>query len=397
MQHLLYGKTVGVFFGGQSAEHDISILTGQFVISQLEKNGVNVLPVYVSREGKWYVDAKLGKLKFFKGQYEHALEKIQPVLLSLPESNGKITLVKQGLVGKKTYTVDVAFPTFHGLHGEDGSVQGLYEFLNVPYTGCGIYASAVGIDKSVTKEFLTANKIPTSKYIVVRRNEWADDENLVQELIHRRKLRFPLFIKPARAGSSIGISKVNQPDDLDKAVRLGFYYDNTVVVEEAVPNVADLTCAVLSDGKEIVTSVIQEAKFENEFFDFEGKYIEDGGAQTGQAPKNLIIPAKVPDAVAEQIRNYSLEIFKKLRGNGTLRVDYLLDTQTNDLFAVEINTLPGTLYHHLWKASGVDMTQVLMYMLQDGLDRWEREQAVKYDLKSEVLDNANSIKLQIKD
>ena len=386
-------KTIGVFFGGQSPEHEISIITGEFVIAELRKMDLNVVAVYVDKNGAWHSDEQVSKLEFFKNDYESKLESLPKYNLNLSTSKEKMILETGKILGNKTIEIDFVFPTFHGLYGEDGTVQGLCEFFRIPYAGCGLYASSVAIDKGLTKKVLKSLGIPTTEFLTFTKETFSDNKEQVFSEIEK-KLNLPLFVKPARAGSSIGISKVKLIDELDDALNLAFHYDTKIVVENSVENVVDLTCAVLSDGQTIMPSKVQQSVFSSDLFDYSVKYLEDGGAQTGNAESNLIIPADISDKHTKQIKEYSQALFKELDANGMIRVDFLLNKETGELFANEINPLPGTLYHHLWKKTGVEINDVLEKMLAHGMMRWKESKEIQNDFQTDVLNNANQLKLQ---
>ena len=389
----LQDKTIGVFFGGQSQEHEISIITGEFIIAEMKKMGLNVAAVYVGRDGAWYIDEAIEKLAFFKGEYREKLETLSEYYLNLKLSECKLALQKKGVFNKERVNIEYIFPAFHGLYGEDGTVQGLAEFFQVPYAGCGIYASAIAVDKDLTKRMLQALNIPTTEHIAVYKEEHEKDrDRIVKQILET--IGLPLFIKPSRSGSSIGITKVKREGELKDALNLALYYDPKIVVEKSVENIVDITCAVLSDGEEIVISEIQESLFKSDFFDYSVKYLEDGGAQTGNAEVNLVIPAKISKEHTEMIKDICRNLFIEMEASGTMRVDFLLNKETDELFTNEINTLPGTLYHHLWKKSGIEVNTVLEMMLKNGMKRWKQGQEIHNDYATDVLTNANQTKLR---
>ncbi len=386
-------KTIGVLFGGRNTEHEISIITGEFVLSKLREFGYRAEAVYIDKNGKWYLSEEIAKLSFFDGNYKEKLEKLPEYSLNLFKSQSKLVLEKRNLMSKNSIILDYIFPTFHGLNGEDGTIQGLAEFFNTPYAGCGIYTSSVSINKILTKKLLKSLKIPTTKFIFfskkeVKNNKKATFDKIVDEI------GFPLFVKPALGGSSIGISKVKNYDELEDALEMAIYYDTQIIVEQSVENIVDLTCSVLSDGNKILISEVQESLFEDDLFDFNSKYEKEGGAQTGNAESSLIIPANISDETTKKIKQYSKEIFIETQGNGTMRIDFLFNKKSGELFANEINTLPGTLYHHLWKKSNINFEKVLESMLLHGNRRWENFQELNADFKTNVLNNANSLKLK---
>lgn len=386
-------KTIGVFFGGQSPEHEISVITGEFVIAELQKKGMKVVPVYVGKKGNWYSSDEIGKLSFFKGDYEATLAKQTEYFLDIPASQKKLVLKEQKAFGAKSITIDFAFPTFHGMYGEDGTVQGMFEFFRVPYAGCGLYTSSIAIDKGITKGHMMMLGVPTTKAVWLLKESYTYEAALEQI---KSQLGMPIFVKPARAGSSIGISKVKNYEQLEDALNLAFHYDSRVIVEDSVENIVDLTCAALRLNGTVIASEIQESKFASDLFDFSGKYLEDGGAQTGNATSSLVIPASVNPEITMEVKRITKMLFQRFDANGTMRVDFLYNKETGVLYANEINTLPGTLYHHLWDKSGVSISEVLDAMITDGMNRWNLTDRMAVSFKTDVLNAANSMKLQHK-
>lgn len=393
---LLPNQTVGVFFGGQSPEHDISIITGSFILSELKKQGVQAVPVYVCPQGNWYSDTALSELKFFQGDFLSQLHTCSAYDLDIPLSKNKIVLSKKSLWGAKKVVIDFVFPAFHGAKGEDGTFQGLCEFFGVEYAGCGVGCSSITIDKSLTKEKFIQEGIKTSQHMSVREVEYLKNKTQIQSTL-QSSLVFPIFVKPAKAGSSIGITQVVDEHDtmaLQKALETAFLYDEEVVVENGVHNVRDLTCSVLSNGKEIWVSEIQESLFEQGFLSYEDKYLKDGGTQRGEATESLQIPANISKKQKEHIQDLSKQIFIAFGANGTLRVDFLMNNSTEEIFANEINTLPGTLYHHLWEKSGKQISEVLYAMILHGKNRSAIKHKTNMRFQSSVLQDANGMKLQ---
>lgn len=395
MKEVLNGKVIGVFFGGRSPEHDVSIITGELIISELKKMGHVVVPVYVAKDGTWYSSPQLSELKFFKDtDSTDSLKKLKKYTLSLSAvERGQLVLKTGGLFGKEV-VIDFAFPAFHGPYGEDGTFQGLCEFIGVPYAGCGVYASSVAMSKIRTKQLLKQNSIPTTAYKTCSKDEFlANKDEVIATL--PQGLTYPLFVKPAHGGSSIGISRVRSERELADALELALYYDTHAVIENGVTNLKDLTCAVLEQNGTFKASVVQESVLgESGFFDYEKKYLEDGGAQTGNAENSLVIPANIDTALANTVQKYAIQICKLVEGNGTLRVDFLLNESSGELFANEINTLPGTLYHHLWEKSEVSLNVVIGNMMTAGTERFEKQKGMATDFSSSILSQANSLKLK---
>ncbi len=383
---------IGVFFGSRNPEHDVSIITGELIISGLKKLGHNVVPVYIDKTGSWHVGEDIGSLKFFQTDFESKKHKYSQINLDLEKSVGKMVFKNKGFVGKE-FVVDLAFPAFHGANGEDGTFQGLCELLNVPYVGCDVASSAIAMDKVFTKLVCQSQNIPTPNFVHLTRTEWEKDEAGITEQI--KNLKSPWFIKPARLGSSIGISKAWDKTELKNAVEVALHYDEKVLVEEAVENLADVTCAVLGNS-EPQASLIQESVFGDNLLTYEDKYLKDGGAQLGNAKKNIVIPAELPGNVTPEIQAMAIKVFKALGCSGIARVDFLFDKASGKYFVSEVNTLPGTLYHHLWKASGIELDQLLTKLLDLAKERYADKQKANQTFNSDLMKFANSIKLQIK-
>lgn len=385
---------IGVFFGSRSPEHDVSIITGQLIISELKKLGYMVTPIYLSQAGNWYIDEKLGSLKFFTSNEKlNELKKMHSWQLELVANSGKMTFGRSALLGKgKKISIDVAFPAFHGANGEDGTVQGIFELLNVPYVGCDVLSSALAMDKAITKMIYRSEGILTTNYFYFNQSEWEKNKNKIIDKAHN--LKWPVFVKPARLGSSVGIAKVKEQADLENACEVALHYDEKVVIEESVENMSDITCAVLGNDDPI-PSLVQEAIFSGEHFSYEDKYLENGGAQLGNAQDRIIIPARLADARTKEVQALAVSIFKIFGCSGTARIDFLYDKQLDRIYANEINTLPGTLYHHLWEKSGIKISELLRKLIIFSLDRYEMKKKTTYFFDSDILKFANSVKLKI--
>lgn len=387
-------KNIGVFFGSGSTEHDISIITAQLIIAGLKGLDYQVTPVYITKHGKWMLGEELGNLKMFTdptltpslSQRERARW-----YLDMEESDGKMVFKKKGFRGEAV-TVDLAFPALHGTFGEDGTIQGMFEMLGVPYVGCGVPASAVSMDKALTKIVMKDAEIPTTKFIYFYKSDWEKNRELVNQRIS--ELKYPLFVKPVHLGSSIGIGKVKAGDikDLENKIEVALHYDDKVLVEEGVENLMDVTCCIIGNN-ELRASLLQESVFNNDLFNFEDKYIGDGGAQTGKAENKLVIPARLDEATTSAIQNSAKQVYKALGCSGIARVDFLYNKQTKQFFANEVNPLPGTLYHHLWKASGLELDGLLKELIKLAEEKHDQKQQINFTFESSVLTNLGKGKL----
>lgn len=384
-------KTIGVFFGSRSPEHDVSILTGQLIISGLKKCGYNVIPVYIDKKGRWYSDARLSSIKFFTQNQTDLDKKLEAFNIDFNKSSGKI--VKQSGFLKSNAVFDIAFPAFHGQNGEDGTFQGLCEMLNVPYVGCDVTSSALTMDKVLTKMLYKANNIPTVDFVYFNLNEWRISKKHVLEKI--KLLNLPVIIKPARLGSSIGISKAKNQKELEFGIEVALHFDEKVIVEKAIENLMDVTCCVIGND-DPTPSLLQESVFESGFFSYEDKYLKGGGAQTGNATQSIIIPARLDKKIAKEIQDAAVAAYKILGCSGIARVDFLYDKKVKKWYANEVNTLPGTLYHHLWKKSGVPFEELLKKLIGFAEEKYQKKKQITYTFNSNILTQASSNKLSLK-
>lgn len=390
-------KTIGVFFGSKSPEHDISIITAQLIIAGLRGLDFDVVPIYINRNGSWMIDEELGKLKSFTDpKQEIEKEKsFQEFYLDLEGSNGKMVFKKKR-IGGKTIIIDVAFPAFHGSYGEDGTIQGLFEMVNIPYIGCDVASSAIAMDKALTKQIYLANNIPTTKFIYFYKKDWEENKKKIIKEI-KESLQWPVFIKPVHLGSSIGISKIKEGDTagLENKIDVAFYYDDKVLVEEGVADLMDVTCCVVGNS-ELTASQLQESVFQADLFDFEEKYLKEGGSQLGKSQSGVVIPARLSEDLTKSIQDAAQKAYKALGCCGIARVDFLLNKQTNKFFANEVNPLPGTLYHHLWKASGLEFDGLLKKLISLAQEKHEQKKAISHSFDSKILNSLNSKKLNMK-
>ncbi|MEX2514598.1 MAG: D-alanine--D-alanine ligase [Candidatus Paceibacterota bacterium] len=391
-------STIGVFFGSRSPEHDVSIITACQTIKGLREIGFSVVPIYVTKDGRMFLgpdtddatDETLARVDYFRDDLDKKLAKLDEYDLVLAESVGRLRFVTEMMFASKFVDVDIAFPTFHGPHGEDGALHGLFDLANIPVVGCGQQASSIAMDKALTKLIYRQFDIPTTNFLYFTRREWSQYQEAILEDL--KNFSLPLFVKPARAGSSIGITRVTDIEELSFAIEVALSYDTKVVVEEGVEDVADLTVCLLGDEVP-EPSEVQESHFDSDFFSYDDKYINDGGAQIGGADKKIIIPADVDQSVQDEAKQMAVNIFAQFELSGIARVDFLYDRAEEKLYANEINTLPGTLYKHLWEESGVTFAELLRSLIRTARRRHSRKQDTSYTFESGILEHAGKGKL----
>ncbi len=350
-------KKVGVIFGGLSVEHEVSVITGMQIMENIDKDKYEVVPIYVNKEGKWLTGSSLMDFKNYKdGKFKDAKE----IILSPNHGDNKIYLHPKttGLFGKKVIgEIDIAFPAFHGMNGEDGTVQGIFELIDIPYIGCGVLGSSVGMDKILMKDVYKANGLPVVDYTWFYRSKWLKDKELVVKNIEE-KLSYPLFVKPANLGSSIGISKAKNREGLFEAIEIAIKYDRKIIIEKAVENLREINCAVMGFDDEVITSLCEEPIGWEEILSFEDKYVksnEKGGKSSGE---RRIIPADIEDNIKEEIEELAKRAFITIDGRGVSRIDFLLDSN-NKVYINEINTLPGSIAFYLWEGKGYPFKKLI--------------------------------------
>ncbi|PJF37449.1 MAG: D-alanine--D-alanine ligase [Candidatus Thermofonsia Clade 1 bacterium] len=376
--------TVGVIFGSRSVEHDVSIVTAQQIMRALDPAKYEVIPIYISRTGTWLTGPSLSDIKTFQVEKIEELIGVRETLISpMPAQHGMITPPLAGYLARNALKrLDVAFPAVHGSHGEDGTLQGLLELADIPYVGCGVLASALANDKAMTKAVLSAHGIPTIEGLVIRRAEWHSERALVLERLEA--LGYPLFIKPNTLGSSIGISRANDPKAAATALEVAFGLDRAVIVEKALEGALEVNCALLGNAQVRASLLEQPISFQ-EFLTYEEKYLR-GGAAKGMKGAERKIPAPLPEALSEQIRQLAIRAFRAIDGRGIARVDFLL--KDGQPYVNEINTMPGSLAFYLWQAEGMTPSQVVDELIRLALESYKEKARTIYDYKSGLIAQA---------
>jgi len=367
---------IAVIFGSRSCEHDVSIISALQLIEAAKTAGFNVIPVYISRDGLWYTGEALDKIETFR-DFNPMGKGVTRVNLDVSANAGDLWAwppQRAGLFAKVPEPVahiDVAIPVLHGLHGEDGSVQGLLEMANIPYASSGVLGSAVGMDKIAMKQILRGAGFPVLDFVWFTRDQLALERESIVEKIER-KIKYPAFVKPAALGSSIGVSKANNREELDKAIDLAASYDRRILVEVGVNHPVEINCAALGYGEEVRASVCEMPvpSTGDKFLNFFEKYLRNAGAkgESSRGMKSLsrVVPAPIGDDLTGRIQKMTKQIFKLLDCRGTVRIDFILD-ENDMLFVNEPNTIPGSLAFYLWKECGVNFSNLVEIMVEDAL------------------------------
>lgn len=344
---------VGVIFGGQSTEHEISVISGSSVIKNLNKEKYQICPIYISKEGNWYKYTKpVENVEIFSiGEEPKELEKIDNVFEILKEQ-------------------EVIVPVLHGLYGEDGTIQGLLELLKVPYVGCKVLASGICMDKVYAKIIFEKAKLNQANYVVIS----ADKENgytyIDEEMNHRQvkeyeiakiveeKLNYPVFVKPSNSGSSVGVNKANNSEELIENIEIASKYDKEILIEQGIIG-KEVECAVLGN-ENVEATCVGQIMSADEFYDYDSKY--------KNSESKTVIPAKIDTEISEKIRNMAIKAFKAVGGRGLSRVDFFVENGTDEIYINEINTMPGfttiSMYPKLWEHAGLNYSELLDKLIE---------------------------------
>ena len=378
---------VAFFYGCRSVEHEVSIISAVQAMRAVDREKYDVTPVYVTKDGEMYTGNCLFEIEEYRNLSD-LLSKCQKV--NFLRENGAVVMTEQTkkLFQKpKSVRIDVAFPVVHGTNCEDGTIQGFFEYLNLPYVGCDIISSAVGMDKAVFKDVLKSAGLPVLDCICIRAKEYLTDKQKFQDEIEE-KIGFPLIIKPVNLGSSVGISKVNTKEQLDDAVMLALSFTDRILAEHAITSLREINCSVLGDADECTASVCEEPFMNDEILSYEDKYMgnsKNGGQSKGMASLGRKIPADLSEEKAEEIRSLACKTFKAIGANGVVRIDFMIDTETDKVYANEINTIPGSLAFYLWEASGVKYPELITRLIDLAFKRQRSRNNITYTIDTNIL------------
>ena len=367
---------IAVFFGSRSCEHDVSIVSALQCIEATKAAGFNVTPVYISRDGLWYTGEPLENIETFR-EFNPMTKGITRVTLDVTANAGDLWAwppQRAGLFAKVPAPlchIDCVIPVFHGWHGEDGTIQGLLEMANIPYASSGVLGSAIGMDKIAMKQILRGAGFPVLDFVWFTREQLKKERQAVIERVEK-EIKYPAFIKPAALGSSIGVSRAKNRDELERALDVAASYDRRILVEVGVNRPVEINCAALGYGEDVRASVCEMPvpSSNDTFLDFWQKYLRNastkGEDSRGMKSLSRVVPAPIGEELTGRIQTMTCDIFKLLDCRGTVRVDFILD-QNDMLFVNEPNTIPGSLAFYLWKACGLDFPKLIEKMVEDAL------------------------------
>jgi len=387
---------LALIFGGKSAEHDISVISALQAFRHIDKSKYEVFPIYVTKDSEMFYGEDTGKIEAYR-DISSLLERSDRVFLG--RSMGRVVLMreKRALFGSPVITeLDVALPVVHGTNVEDGSIQGYLQSLSLPYCGCDILSSAVGMDKYVTKTVLREAGIPVLDCVRATLSEYSSSPEAVASAVEE-KIGYPVIVKPINCGSSIGITKAENRQELEEALEVAFNYSDRMLAERAITSLREINCSVLGDPDLAEASECEEPVSTDKILSFNDKYVggAKGGAakgdadQKGMASLKRMIPAPITEEQRDYIRRTAVDAFKALGCTGVARIDFLLDSSTGEIFFNEINTIPGSLSFYLWEPMGVKYTALLDRLVSLALKRERLNRSLTFSFESSVLSNAD--------
>lgn len=380
---------VAMLFGGKSVEHEVSVISGIQAIMNMDTEKYEVIPVYMTKNNEMYVGDEIGKIESYKDI--HALiSKSQRVIIV--NDNDNIQLVSYPLkkFGKNTaIKIDVAFPVVHGTNVEDGALQGYLKTIGIPFVGCDVTASAVGMDKFIMKMILKEAGVPVLDAQIYTLSDYSEIENMMNKI--ELGLGYPVIVKPVNLGSSVGISVAKNRVELSNSIDDAFRYATKVLVEHAITNLREINCSVLGDENEAEASECEEPLHSKDILSYEDKYVSNakGGGSKGMASVSRKIPADLSAEKREEVRQMAVKSFKALGCNGVSRIDFMIDEDNGKLYFNEINTIPGSLAFYLWEPVGVPYKVLLDRMIQLALKRVRTEESLTFTFDTNILNSAS--------
>ena len=378
---------VGVFLGGKSVEHEVSIITAIQAIENMDKDKYDIVPIYITKDNKMYCGDLIGNISNYK-DIDNLLKNSIQIILA--QKDNKVVLLR---CDKKIYQndvydyIDIAFPIVHGTNVEDGTLQGFLKMFNLPYVGCDVISSSVGMDKYVCKCVLKDNDIPILECKCISAKDYNEDsDNTIKEI--ETKFSYPVIVKPINLGSSVGIKIAKNQEELKDAIENAFAYSRKVLVERAIKNLKEINCSVVGDYEFAKASECEEPVKTDEILRYKDKYISEGkktGAMKSMNASVLRLPANIDKNVKERIQELALKTFDVLGCSGVIRIDFMIDNDTNEIFVNEVNTIPGSLSFHLWKATDLNYTKLLDELIDLALKRNREEKNITYSFDSNIL------------
>ena len=396
---------VGIIFGGETGEHEISIISAIQAIENMDKEKYDIIPIYIAKDRTWYTGKQLEDVEIYK---DLDLAKRYAKEVTLCKKDGRFYLVNtRGPIRSNVAELDVAFPIVHGVNVEDGTLQGYLKTIGIPYVGCSVIGAALGQDKVIMKQVFESEGLPVVPYTWFFDSDYYDNKDKI--INNCEKLGYPVIIKPANLGSSVGISVAKNKTELTKSIEDAINFDTKIVVEKVVEDMTEVNCSVLGSYDNQKVGVLEEVIKSDKILSYEDKYLGSGKTKgmkgikgikgsnestrsKGMASASRIIPARISDKMTEDIKEASKKVFRALNLGGVCRIDYIIDKKTNKFYVNEPNTIPGSLSYYLWEPVGVPYKDLLDEMINIAIKTYKNERSKTYSFETNVLSNFGGTK-----
>lgn len=387
---------IGVIFGGRTVEHEISIITANQAITNINKEKYEIIPIYISKSGKMYTGEKLLDLKEYRN-LEQLIKECEEIVLVNNGEKANVLRVKNKMFSNNIInSIDLAFPIMHGTNGEDGSIQGFLEILGIPYIGPDVLASSIGMDKIMMRRLLKEQQIPSLDYVAFYSLDYIrNEEKYIKEV--EEKISYPVIVKAGNLGSSVGIKKAKNRNQLAEAIEFAMEFSDRIMVEKAIENLKEINCSVIGDMIEAQASICEEPIGSDEILSYTDKYVGNsktkGGTKSqGMATLQRKVPAEISEETTKQIQEIAVKTFKILGCNGVSRIDFMIDLNDNNIYVNEINTIPGALSYYLWEATGKTFEKELDDLVELAFKRNRERQNRTYSYDQNILALGNGVK-----
>ena len=375
---------VGVIFGGESVEHEVSIISSIQAMNKMDTEKYEIVPIYITKDREWYTGEALKDIEVYQ---DLDLLKRYSKNVVLYCKNGRFVLQSKGFFKRTIKEIDIAFPIVHGTNVEDGVLQGYLRSIGIPFVGSDVTAAAISQDKIIQKQVFASADLPITDYVWFFDTEYQDDKDAIIKKIE--KMKYPVIVKPATLGSSVGISKANNKEELEHAIEDAIIYDNKIVVEEIVENLKEVNISILGNYEHMSCSVIEQVMTDNDLLTYEDKYI--GGSKKnpkstkGMASAARKIPADISDKLKEEVESIAFKAFRELNSSGVVRIDFLIDDKKKKVYINEINSCPGSLSFYLWEPTGMDYSELLDDMINVAIKDYKRRTNKIHSFESNIL------------
>lgn len=384
---------VGVIFGGESVEHEVSIISAVQAMKSMDNEKYEIIPIYIGKDREWYTGKLLSDIDIYSDL--DLLKKYAKNIVLTNKKDSFVLVNKKGLRRIVDY-IDIAFPIVHGTNVEDGTLQGYLELIGIPYVGSNLYSASIGQDKVFQKQILKSSNLPVVEYDWFFDSEYKESEEDILKRI--KKIGYPVMIKPARLGSSVGIGKAHNEKEVKECIEEAIKYDEKILVEKVVDNLVEVNCSVLGNYEYQSASQIEEVMGADEFLSYKDKYL--GGSKgklgksssKGMASTNRILPARLDDKMTNEVKELSKCVFKVLNAAGVIRIDYLIDKKTKKIYINETNTIPGSLSFYLWEATDKPYKELLDDLIALGIKTYKRKKRKVFSFETNILSNFNGVK-----